>query len=41
MLKRMLGPILFGDQIKDVEMGAACRTHGGEDKYIQSLVGGS
>jgi len=22
-------------------MGAACRTHGGEDKYIQSIVGES
>jgi len=41
MLKRMLGSIFFGDQIKEDEMGAACRTHGDEDKYIQSLVGES
>jgi len=37
----MLGSIFFGDQIKEDEMGAACRTHGDEDKYIQSLVGES
>jgi hypothetical protein len=39
MLKRMLFPIFFAEQIKEGEMGAACRTLGGEDKYIQSVVG--
>jgi hypothetical protein len=37
----MLSSIFLGDQIKEGKMGAACRTHGGENKYIQSLVGES
>jgi hypothetical protein len=41
MLKRMLGPIFLDDKIKEDDMGAACRTHEGENKHIQSLGGES
>jgi len=35
MLKRILGSVFLGDQIKEGEIGAACRTHGGEDNYVE------
>jgi hypothetical protein len=31
--------ILFGDQIKKNEMGGACSTYGGEERYIQGFGG--
>lgn len=34
----MLGPIFFGDEIKEGEMGVACRMHGGEDKYVGDSI---
>jgi len=36
----LLAKKYFGDQIKKVEMGQACGTYGGAERYIQGFGGG-
>jgi len=42
LIAECLNPnFLLGDQIKNVEMGGACSTYGGEDRRIQGFGGES